>query len=519
MNKKTRYSVFIISSVILTIGIYLTFRVGASVTQDTYYSKVLINPYTNTINQTIFNTLMCVFGLALGYCFNDVFQRVKIVFLAPFLSATAWMLTGHALVIFGIPYNAFSAVAAMILLLAAVIIIKKPKIKPEFNVDLLLIIFVYLSLSLLFSVLDYNKFTPDTMDYMIIGTSLAENGGMVAGGTLLYSSRLLLTSFMFTPSNFFAFDYENGLYTLYGLSFNLSLCSFIFVDLSQKLSKKKAFAVSALAFVTLAFASLYSLLAHFYPMSNSIATASMFMAVYFAYEASKGDNKQLVWSAIFMISFIFSRSESIMIALIIMFFLSNMDFEKKHIVKYSLACFAALLLWYIRFFLTVGFSFDSGKFLTVSRASAVAAVFAMFIIYCIFIGKFKFYNKIKNKLDIAPYAAMILAMAAYMFIGPEKLLNNIKVTFENFIIYGEWGVTLIVITGLLSVYYFFAKKFDIWDKVLFAYTIGIVFIFLFRRTGLHIGPADSGNRLLSTIVPMAVFIVAYKLPPLLQKVK
>lgn len=517
MNNKIRNIIYLLSSAILALGIFLTIRLGTSVAQDAYYSRVLMNPYTNTINQTIFNFIMCIFGLALGYCFIDTRKLSRAVFMAPLLAATVWMILGYALVVAGIPYNVFTAVGTMIALLAVIVIIKKPKLKEVCIKDLLAVLLMYLSLSLILSVIDVNKFSPDAFDYMIIGTSLAKNGGMLSGAAELYSARFIFTSFLFTPSEFFGFDYENGFYTLYGLSFNLSICSFIYGELSGKLSNKKAFAVSVLSFITLMFASLYSLLAHFYPMSNFVATVYMFMAVFFIYEAKKYNKKALMLSAIFMSGFILSRSESIIIALIIMFFMTNMEFDNKQIMKYELVCFSALLLWYARFFMTVGINFDSGKFLTITRAGAMVTVFILFIIYSIFIKKLKLYSKIKKQLDIAPFAGMILVIAAFMFIDPSKTINNFEKTFENIVIFGEWGLTMIVLVGILSIYYYFSDEYDIWDKTLFSYIIAVIFIFLFRETGLRNGYGDSGNRLLNTIVPIIIYIVSTKLPPILLK--
>ena len=164
------------------------------------------------------------------------------------------------------------------------------------------------------------------------------------------------------------FDFESGLYTLCGISFNISLCYFIYEELIKKLPKKKSFVIIVFVFILLMISGLYSSIILFYPMSNSIAIISVFLAIFFMYKAKKNNEKLLYISMIFMITFIWSRTESIIVSVILMFFMTNMDFKKDKVIKYLLICTLAVLLWYIKFFTLAGLNFNSGKFLTISKS-------------------------------------------------------------------------------------------------------------------------------------------------------
>ena len=147
-------------------------------------------------------------------------------------------------------------------------------------------------------------------------------------------------------------------------------------------------------------------------------------------------------------------------------------------------------------------------------------VFALiaFIMYTIFISKFKFYDKIKEKLDYLPFIVMTLAIILYIPINYYKLIRNVGVIFVNISISGGWGLTMLAMICILSIYYYYSDKYDIWDKTLLAYFLGIIFIFLFRKLSLRPGLGDSGNRMMAAMIPFIIYIVTTRLmPKLLNK--
>ena len=108
---------------------------------------------------------------------------------------------------------------------------------------------------------------------------------------------------------------------------------------------------------------------------------------------------------------------------------------------------------------------------------------------------------------------MILAILVYMFADYYKPIRNIGTVLANITIAGGWGTAILFMLCLLSIYYFYNEEYDIWDKSLLAYVITIVFIFLFRKTYLRPNVGDSGNRMVSVIVPMVIYMVGTRLLP------
>ena len=101
MNNKIRKILFLFSFILILISLFINIKTNLYITQTNYLNNVLGNSYINTLNQTIFLILLSLYGLILGYCFNDILKMEYIIFLSPIFAATLWMITGKIMLCTG----------------------------------------------------------------------------------------------------------------------------------------------------------------------------------------------------------------------------------------------------------------------------------------------------------------------------------------------------------------------------------------------------------------------------------
>ena len=515
MVKKRYY--LIGAALIVLLSSFFMIRINGYVDSQMHLKVIMQSTYANTLNQALFSFLLTVFGFALLYCFKDILRTNVAIILAPIVGTFLWAFFSIIILCLRIPYTGFVMISCLLLVLAVCIIVKKLKLKEISISNLGIILAVYFAFALVFSVFDFLIFSEDTYTHILLGKALARESSLNPNLIEEYSAIPLMTASIFTPGEFFNFSGVNGLFTLFGFSFIVSICYCIFIEISKVLGEKKSLLVSGSIFLILLTSNLFTMIAMFYPMSNSLANCALFFTVYFAYKAQKED-RFIYFSMFFLICFIWTRTESILIACGLIFFFTNMKIKKKPVIICTIGCACALLLWYVTFFSIAGLDFSKGVFLTIERSGAVVVGLLMLIAYITLSGKVSWIEKNRNRLDYLPFAVIILCLGLFTFLNPQKLITNIKVIFANLSLLGLWGFTFIILLAAMVIYYSFIKTYDIWDKTLWFYLLGLFFIFLFRVNDLRLGLGDSGNRLLLAIVPFIVFMISTRLiPKLLSK--
>lgn len=516
MNKKRYY--IIGAFLVILLSIFVSVRTNSYVNNNIHLSAVMQSVYSNTFNQVIYIMAISIYAMALLFCFNRFIDKGIIVVMSPLVGAMLWAVYSVIILCIGIPYTAFTMGAFALIVLVVCIIITKPDFKDIDYKSLSVVLLCYVAVSFLVTILDCMVFSEDSYTYVVLGKTLARNEYMDGNMIAVYSARALVTASLFSPSEFFGFDYANGFYAFTGISFSASLSYFIYKEINSSLGKKKSLIICLAILCSLITTNAFVMITIFYPISNSISTITLFMTLYFAYIAKKGDARLLYVSLFFIICFLWTRTENALIVLVLVFLFSNMGFKKKQIINYIIVCTLALLFWYIKFFALAGIGYDEGKFLTISRASLVVGAYACLIIYLIVLDRVPFYKKIKDKLDYLPFVGIGLVIASFVYFDFAKLSKNIGVVFVNISVTGAWCLGFLGLMIAMALYYLIVKKVDIFDKALLLNVFMLIFIFLFRVTDLRFGLGDSGNRMLCQLVPIAYFMIGTRLlPQLIEK--
>ena len=473
MNKKQR--IWVLAGAVTTLIIAAFFLIKDSMYISNYpYLQLIQRPVVqSTMDQTLFLFVCCVAGAFLGSLIGKSHLGFWYIFLAPVLGLNLWLLLSKLIIIIGIPYTVFSVVILASLLLITLGISRRSVLKANgiSAVDWLVILFCFFCISLLASSANFLVFSEDSHSYMGLGESLATYGKMNADIADVFSARSIITPAFFSPSVFFGFNNINGLVFLYGLSFVVSLAYVIYQDLLTSVKKRQALFVAAGVLAFLFVANLFTTISLFYFISNQMANVNLFFAIFFVFQSKKHNSDALLFlSVAFMLLFIWVRPESPLIAVVLLFFIINMSLKQNWTRVYIVTCLLAVLLWYARFFYTAGLDFNEGMFLTAKRAAMVMAAYVLLAVYMVLIPKLKWPKLIAVK-DMLPFAVMIFVIFAFAFYDFDKLFVNIKMIFANTALIGVWGITILSLFAVLSMYYVFVKERDIWDKVLWSYFI------------------------------------------------
>ena len=314
-------------------------------------------------------------------------------------------------------------------------------------------------------------------------------------------------------AEFFHYDFSQGLYVMLNAQFTIALALFIYMALCKKVSKRIALITSRTAFFLLIGANLFFELMY-WPMSNLLTAMTLFFMLYFANKSSKEQNNASLWlSLFFALCLILSRSENSLLMLVVMFPLSMLQIPRRKLTIYVTVTLGVVLLWYMRFFLVAGVSFNEGAFLTIDRAILVIGVYLAMLVYLLFVRDMKWVANNKNKTEALFFIAFTVGIIGLSVLKPDFAGTNSFSTMVNMFRTGGWVLSLYLFFGLYLIRAVLPIKWDLWDKVSLSFILFFVAIFLLRAMPLRIGYGDSGNRYFAHILPVVVYGLTLKIVP------
>jgi len=225
------------------------------------------------------------------------------------------------------------------------------------------------------------------------------------------------------------------------------------------------------------------------------------------------NNSWLVFAVPALISFSLLRAETVIFAAFIIFLVTSLLKLSGHTRRlFVLPFVGAMLLWYIIFYL---FFLRDTFMLNPARIMVLMAILICLGIY-VFILRYgwveQFFNR--NLLFVVGGAALLL-LAGLLVINPRNVMTGLVVTVQNMLVYGQWGVIwYVVLAGLVLA--FTQPRFK--NENYFVLTLVIFFTLLIalgwlRAHVYHLGREDSGNRMLTYILPLAVYYLVLKYAP------
>ncbi len=509
MSKAKKHIIYALALIIpIILAVFLIYKMNAITLSDAVI-KNAGKVTSSVINQAIFILALEIFGLLVMMCFNRYFTREKIVALSYIVAVLMWCLASVIIVCIGIGFKWYYI--AIILLAALIFLFLKLKPSMLTKKDLIFYIktvVLYASLALFFSSLCIYRFSYDSYMYINTGQKIAKLGYLPYGLIPVVSGFSLFTPMMFAPSEFFGYDFSQGLYLLLNVQFTLFVGYVIYDELEQRLGIKKSIIAGVVSVLALVSSNIYLELMY-WPMSNLLTAMTMFGLLYFAWRAERQNHSiNMLISAFFGICFVLIRSENMLLYVCFMFIVSLRTIKKKELALHLTSAAGALALWYFRFFSVAGINFSEGAFLTSKRAAGVIAIFLLFILYVLFISGTYFIQKRKKLIERIFYLAMFLAIAGLAFLNPDFFAENVKSTLHNVFYDGAWAGALILIGAMYLAKLFYINGINFFDRQILVFLLFFMIIFLLRSMPLRIGFGDSGSRYFAHLIPIIVFSIS-----------
>jgi hypothetical protein len=208
--------------------------------------------------------------------------------------------------------------------------------------------------------------------------------------------------------------------------------------------------------------------------------------------------------------FIFSicRTEAILFASLLISLLPlilKRDYLIHSLKKNLFVYFILMIIWQVFLMLSIGHGSD---IMTPSRLILLLILLCLSIIY-ISVGtqsNFKKYYQFSPQLIIITGLFAIL-LCAYFDLG--KTYMDFKVFYKNFIRFGRWGNSWVILLLLSCAVIKFTPRKTF--KIYLAFFIGfvsILILFSFGRSPYRLGWGDSSNRIFMHIFPLYVFLMS-----------
>jgi hypothetical protein len=124
---------------------------------------------------------------------------------------------------------------------------------------------------------------------------------------------------------------------------------------------------------------------------------------------------------------------------------------------------------------------------------------------------------VHSNLQYVVGGGAFLLLAGLLILNPRNIITGLVVTVQNMLVYGQWGVIwYVVLAGLILA--FTQPRFK--NESFFVLLLAIYFLFVIAlgwlRTNVnvyHLGRFDSGNRMMTHILPLAVYYLVLKYSP------
>jgi hypothetical protein len=342
----------------------------------------------------------------------------------------------------------------------------------------------------------FDGFSPDVINYLSL------TGPFIL---VLHSASVLIGS-----------EYLYTLLPMFSLSFFMVFIFVTYRSLRQNLSSKFFALTFALLATLILFTSDLFLFQTFYIHDNLPTAAYLFVAVGVCWLAAREENNAwLVFAVPALISFSLLRTETVIFAVFIFFMVTSQFRLSGRTRRLFILPFVGIMLgWYIIFF----FNFLRDSFmLNPSRIIVLMALLVCLGIYAFILGYRRLEQFVHTNLLYVVGGGALLLVAGLLIINPRNVITGLVATVQNMLVYGQWGVIwYMVLVGLVLA---FTQR-GIKNEGFFVLILVVYFVFVIAlgwlRTNInvyHLGRFDSGNRMLTHILPLAIYYLALKYSP------
>jgi hypothetical protein len=228
---------------------------------------------------------------------------------------------------------------------------------------------------------------------------------------------------------------------------------------------------------------------------------------------SEENNAWLAFAAPALVCVSLMRTETFIIAVFILFLVVSLfKLSARARWLFSLPFLGLMFLWYILFY--VRFSRET-TVLSPARIFLLILLLVSLGVYVFILRYRKFEEWVRSIVFYAVGGAAVLLVVGMLLLERHNTIASLLVTLQNMFVFGKWGaIWYVVCLGLILA--FSQPRFK--NERFFVLILAINFIFLIafgsiRTLPYHLGWFDSGNRMLTHILPLVVYYLVLKYAP------
>lgn len=469
----------------------------------------------------IYQLLTIVFLLAYGVLLVSVILAKKLTvmdYIIAFpLALAMYSIVGYFLLSFGIPFNKYTQIVFMVLVLLKFIFINRKKFSENvFDLRELIIYFaiMVISAAILTSGIVKVSVTNDSMYFFSeYPRALVHYGRLnsILDNFLTDASQGI--AILGTLPFFFGFDEIFGILLLLSLNFVVFFAYATYDYVREILDEKYARILSGVSVLMLVTSMPFVIMSRWI-MANTFFMQYMVIVLYLAYKYAKdnelNNSRSFIILSILITGLSIMRMEGALNVGVLILCIMMLNINSKDVIKYLLLPMLVLQGMYLFRIFKILTLHTGIQFMTEGKA----LVLIMFLIGIIVFNAF-IRDKMSAKLQKYYAPALVLGLLAInivvLIVDRATYINNLRAFALNTLLDSGWGLFVPVILAVAIMIPKKSLRINYFDYSTVCYVLLTVIAGWARGDALYVSFGDSGNRILIQVVPLLIFAVIIKI--------
>ncbi len=437
----------------------------------------------------------------------NLLQKILLAFPA---GLGLFAVSSYLVTVTGIPYNAFSAVCAwlvlgIILIGASRLFFARPAIRlwpgGQGIIALVLICaFIALACSGLISVTVSN----DTVyNYSFYPRAIVYFGGLRSNFDIFLTDVGQGCALINTLPFLYGFNETFGIQHMLTFSLLGLFCYSLYSETKEKPGKVRI--AAALLGTLLLVCTMPFLLLSKWVLANLYFAAYMFFGAYLACDLSRRERGAgIMLLSLVIVTLSILRIEGGVYAALLILLISTLEYKNTELAfGLLLPVFILQVSYFVRIFCTMVITAPY-RFMTETKAVLLTAVLIAELCYLLFI-RGKFALRVQKHLDRWIVLALFAVNVLLCLRDPHAYVENCRALFTNVLYTGGWSIFPVAVAVLYALSVNRKFRFSFWDLSALTYLLYALVVCFMREGGLREGVGDSGNRVLLQVVPLLCY--------------
>jgi len=466
------------------------------------------------IYQMIFLLGLHLFGVLFGLLFKKHIPFPFICITGFLWGALIWVVTAVLLLTISVAYSPMNMGLLLTVIIVTLIITHISRNTWQLNYTelawLMGTIFVYFFVVSITIQFNYSWPTHDSAVQIMLGRVIAQDGYVYwpQAGIVSYG---LFVPLLHSASIFLGQDYLWAVHPVFAFSFFLSFC-YLCWHATKKGTTDDYKEIFMVLLISLSlFTAGLMFIQVFYIHNSFISATYLFIAVGSSWLALRDQNNAwLIFTMAALTGFSLARIEAPLFAIAFLSLLINTgNFSYKLRLYIILPYLIFMIIWYFKLMLFTHSYYD----IILNPRNAVALLALLISFGAFLIGSRLHWVEhfVLPKLHILMIGVLLITLGVFFVQQPEHMLKCVINTIKNAYYYGNWGPIWIYLFVLLLLSIAQPRMAN--DTFISLFIIAF-FLLLFSlgamRTPYRLGYGDSGNRMLTHILPIICLYILIK---------